>query len=90
MLELLNKKIKKYLIIQTVVSLANEDKGYFENPAPGWTWGCRFSHEYLLEMLKSSGWTVLEQDRNELIENIMPCDSGSSYCLCINDNQLGK
>jgi len=86
LLELLNKKISKYLVVQTVVSLANEDENYFESPAPNWTWGCRFSHKYLLKMLEQTGWTILEESRNELLDNTSLSDRGSSYCLCVNKN----
>jgi len=30
---------KKLLVIQSVVSMKNDDENYFESPAPGWTWG---------------------------------------------------
>lgn len=38
-LELSYCMAKKYLIVQSVVSLATDDENYFESPAPGWTWG---------------------------------------------------
>jgi hypothetical protein len=86
LLELLNQRIKKYLIVQTVVSLERDDEDYFEAPAPGWTWGCRFSHKYLIRIAEESGWVVLRQDRNELTENKRLCDRGSSYLLLENKN----
>ena len=30
---------RRYLVVQTVVSLENDDPDYFEAPAPGWDWG---------------------------------------------------
>lgn len=86
LLELLSNKINKYLVVQSVVSLADEDENYFESPAPGWAWGCRFSHKYLLKMLEQTGWVVLEKFRNELLNNTSSSDKGSSYCLCVNKN----
>lgn len=44
--EILEKSYRmaaRYLIVRTVVSMANDDENYLEVPAPGWTWGCRFS-----------------------------------------------
>jgi len=70
-----------YLIVQTVVSLASSDKNYFETPAPGWTWGSRFSHEYLLAAIQERGWNIVDVDRNELLGNDKPQDRGSSYFL---------
>lgn len=83
LLALLRKKIRKVLVIQTVVSLEREDENYFETPCPGWTWGCRFSHQYLLKMLERNGWKILQADRNEITWNKRLCDRGSSYVLCM-------
>lgn len=82
LLGLLRKKTRKVLIIQTVVSLEREDEDYFETPCPGWTWGCRFSHQYLLKMLERNGWNIQQTDRNEITWNKRLCDRGSSYVLC--------
>lgn len=86
LLQILSKHVKQYLVIQTVVSLENEDPNYFEQPAPGWKWGCRFSHEKLLSMIEESGWIVVKEARNELICNNLLSDRGSSYVLCKNKN----
>lgn len=88
LIALLRTKTKKFLIIQTVVSLETEDENYFETPCPGWTWGCRFSHKYLLNMLERNGWKILKEDRNEITWNQRLCDRGSSYILCM--PQQGK
>lgn len=83
LIALLKEKIKKVLIIQTVVSLETEDENYFETPCPGWTWGCRFSHAYLKKMLDKCGWKIIKEDRNEIKWNQRLCDKGSSYLLCV-------
>ena len=43
---------KKYLIIQTVVSLENKKNDYFEAPAPGWTWGSRYNRQSFDALIK--------------------------------------
>jgi len=32
-----------FLIVQSAVSMANDDPAYFETPAHGWDWGSRFN-----------------------------------------------
>lgn len=83
LLTFLLSKIRKVLVIQTVYSLARKEIDYFETPAPGWDWGCRFSYEYLLRMVGSSGWCILESYCNELEGNDRLDDRGSAYLLCI-------
>lgn len=70
-----------YLIVQSVVSLATEDRGYFETPAPGWTWGSRFSYHFLADAIAARGWNVIDADRNELTGNHRMEDRGSAYFL---------
>lgn len=40
-----------HLIIQSIVADI-EDPDYFCTPAPGWNWGCRFSHSWLRDKLR--------------------------------------
>lgn len=71
------------LVVQTVYHLGRrDDPGYFEAPAPGWTWGCRFSVPYLRGMVERSGWEILADEYNELVGNDRPEDRGSAYLLC--------
>jgi hypothetical protein len=70
---------KSYLILQSVVSLANEDENYFETPAPGWDWGCRFSHAFLRKQIAKRGYRIIDEERNILEGNLRPEDRGSSY-----------
>lgn len=72
----------KYLICQSVVTLATDDENYFESPAPGWTWGCRFTSSGMKKMLCDSGWEILQFHENELIGNSRIEDRGSVYALC--------
>jgi hypothetical protein len=72
------------LVVQTVYSLAETSADYFETPAPGQTWGCRFSYGHLLTMLADAGWDVVESTTNELGGNARPQDRGSAYALCVN------
>ncbi|MCH8028367.1 MAG: class I SAM-dependent methyltransferase [Candidatus Dadabacteria bacterium] len=83
LLKLLRESIHTALVIQTVYSLAIEAEDYFETPAPHWTWGCRFSHLYLLQMVTDCGWEILESHTNELKGNKRPEDRGSAYLLCV-------
>lgn len=75
--------VRTAMVVQTVYSLAETSADYFETPAPGQTWGCRFSYGYLLTMLAEAGWTVLESTTNELGGNARPQDRGSAYALCV-------
>ena len=75
------KMAKKYLIIQSVVSMANNEPDYFECPAPGWTWGCRFNRRSFDAMIKDLGFTVVDQHFNELEGNERLEDRGSVYYL---------
>lgn len=74
--------VRSALVVQTVYSLARTDADYFETPAPGQTWGCRFSYDRLLGMLAESGWEVVDATANELAGNARPEDRGSAYALC--------
>jgi hypothetical protein len=72
---------KKYLIIQTVVSMANEDPDYFESPAPGWTWGARFNRVSFNRLVSNLGYDVIDSHFNELEGNDRLEDRGSLYYL---------
>jgi hypothetical protein len=82
LLEKLREQINVALVLQTVVSLENDDASYFVSPAPGLTWGCRFSSAHLDKMVESCGWKIIEKHSNELPGNIRLCDRGSVYLLC--------
>jgi hypothetical protein len=64
-----------------VVSLATDDADYFESPAPGWTWGNRFSRKSFDRMIRSLGYTIVDSHFNELEGNSRPEDRGSVYYL---------
>lgn len=70
-----------YLIVQSVVSLANDDPAYFETPAPGWTWGSRFSRQSFEKMVRDQGLKVVDSDFNILTGNDRLEDRGSVYYL---------
>ncbi|MDD5298390.1 MAG: methyltransferase domain-containing protein [Rhodocyclaceae bacterium] len=72
---------KKYLIVQTVVSMANSEPDYFEIPAPGWTWGSRFSRASFDQLIVSLGYDVVDSHFNVLEGNDRPEDRGSVYYL---------
>lgn len=78
----LRRQVKTALVLQTVVSLENQDPSYFVTPAPGLTWGCRFSSKHLDRMIETSGWEIMERRENQLPGNIRLCDRGSVYLLC--------
>jgi len=72
---------KKYLVIQSVVSMSNSDENYFETPAPGWTWGGRYNKYSFDKMIRSFGWKILDSHFNELEGNGRLEDRGSVYYL---------
>lgn len=70
-----------YLVIQTVVALTTEDENYFKAPAPGWTWGSRFSFAYLQRELLKRGYKILDSQRNIFPANDRPEDRGNAFFL---------
>jgi len=82
LLEQMHPMTKRILIAQSVTTLETESADYFVSPAPGWKHGSRFTHAALEKWLKETGWTIVEQARNELTGNDRPCDRGSSYFVC--------
>lgn len=80
----------RFLIIQSVVSLANCEKDYFETPAPGWTWGSRFNQISFEEMIKSCDFTVIDKHFNELLGNPRAEDRGSVYYLIEKKKSIPK
>jgi hypothetical protein len=79
----LTGKVHGPLVVQTVTSLAHTGPDYFETPAPGWTWGSRFSYGYLQTLLAKTGWEVIECAESHLSANECPDDRGSAYLLCV-------
>jgi 2-polyprenyl-3-methyl-5-hydroxy-6-metoxy-1,4-benzoquinol methylase len=82
LLRQLRDQVSAALVVQTVYHLGRPEPDYFESPAPGWTWGCRFSREYLLAMVERCGWRVEHAEANVLTGNDRPADRGSAYLLC--------
>jgi len=80
-LELSYKMANKYLIVQSVVSLATDNKEYFQSPAPGWTWGNRFSRKSFDKMIKKICPRIIDHHFNELEGNDRLEDRGSVYYL---------
>jgi hypothetical protein len=70
-----------YLVIQTVVTLTTEDENYFVTPAPGWTWGSRFTFAYLQRELLKRGYKILDTQRNIFTFNERPEDRGNAFFL---------
>lgn len=70
-----------YLIVQNVVSLASDDPGYFCRPAPGLSWGNRYSRQSFEALIASKGWRVVLSDFNVLSANPRIEDRGSLYYL---------
>lgn len=71
----------KYLIVQSVVSLENSSPEYFEAPAPGWTWGNRYSIQSFDAMIKRNCPKIVDYHFNELEGNRRLQDRGSVYYL---------
>lgn len=72
---------RRYLIVQTVVSVATDDPDYFERPAPGWTWGNRYSRASFDRMLRRLCPRVIDSHFNVLEGNDRAEDRGSVYYL---------
>lgn len=70
-----------YLIVQNVVSLATAAPDYFERPAPGLSWGNRYSRESFDRMIRSRGWCIVDTMFNTLDGNPRLEDRGSLYYL---------
>lgn len=73
----------RFLIIQTAVSLATNDPDYFEAPAPGWTWGSRFSVSSFDNLIDSLGWNVAER-HFRVFSNPRLEDQGGLFYLIVN------
>jgi len=61
--------------------MSNSDENYFETPAPGWTWGCRYNKYSFDNMIRSFDWKILDSYFNELEGNGRLDDRGSVYYL---------
>jgi FMN phosphatase YigB (HAD superfamily) len=72
---------RRFLVVQTVVSIANSDADYFETPAPGWTWGSRYSRNSFERHLASKNWKIIDTHFNLLEGNTREEDLGSCYAL---------
>lgn len=74
---------RRFLIVQTVVSLAPdaEVEDYYESPAPGWTWGNRFSRSSFERVMENKGWNIVDKHFNVLEGNERLEDRGSVYYL---------
>lgn len=72
---------RRYLIVQTVVTGMNNDPDYYECPAPGQTFGNRYSPQSFLKMVKAEGYRILDAEFNGLAGNPRAQDQGSVYML---------
>jgi hypothetical protein len=81
-LQLSYEMSNNYLIVQNVVSLANTNNNYFETPAPGWTWGSRYSRESFDNLMqKKFDSKIIFHHFNELTGNSRLEDRGNSMYL---------
>ena len=72
---------ERFLIVQNVVSMANDDPDYFETPAPGLPWGSRYSRRSFDRMLRSRDWRIVDSCFATLDANPRPEDRGSCFYL---------
>jgi hypothetical protein len=72
---------RRYLIVQTVVTGANNDPDYFVSPAPGLAFGCRYSPQSFVNMVQAEGYRILDAEFNHLAGNPDVEDQGSVYML---------
>ena len=80
-LKLSYRMANRYLMVQSVVSLATDSEDYFESPAPGWTWGNRYSRKSFDTMIKKVCPKIIDHHFNELEGNSRLEDKGSVYYL---------
>jgi hypothetical protein len=83
-IEMLRKSFdlaRRYLIVQTVVTGANNDPDYYECPAPGQHWGNRYSPQSFVNMVQREGYRILDAEFNHLAGNPRAEDQGSVYML---------
>ena len=77
---------RRFLVVQNVVSLASENVDYYESPAPGWTWGSRYSRRSFEKLIENKGWNIIDRHFNILEGNERLEDRGSVYFLIQKDN----
>ena len=82
LLDQLRAQARTALVVQTVHHIGVADPDYFETPAPGWTWGSRFSIGWLRTAVEQAGFEIVRQETNELTGNDRVEDRGSVYLLC--------
>ena len=80
-LEMSYRTARRFLIVQNVVSLASDDEEYFAAPAPGWSWGNRYSRQSFAKLIRDLGYRVIDSHFNILAGNDRPEDQGSVYYL---------
>ena len=78
----LRSLVVHYVFIQTIVSLENEDPDYFESPAPGWNWGCRFSASWLINSIENLGFKIIESNLETAEYNFALRDRGNLFLVC--------
>jgi hypothetical protein len=72
---------RRYLIVQTVVSMASNAPDYFVTPAPGWQHGCRYGAQSFVNVVQAQGYRILDAQFNQLEGNPRMEDRGSVYML---------
>jgi hypothetical protein len=72
---------RRFLIVQSVVSMTNNDPDYFVTPAPGLQHGCRYSPQSFANMVQAQGYRIIDAQFNQLEGNARIEDRGSVYML---------
>lgn len=72
---------ERFLIVQTVVSLATDDPGYFATPAPGLPHGSRHSRSSFDRLVRGRGWHVVDSMFATLDANPRLEDRGCLFYL---------
>jgi hypothetical protein len=72
---------RRYLVVQTVVTMTNNDPNYFVQPAPGWQHGNRYSAQSFANMVVAQGYRIIDVTFNQLEGNERAEDRGSVYML---------
>lgn len=80
---------RRFLIVQSVVSLARTEPDYFQAPGPGSPWGNRYNrHSFDTMLRRACPGQIVDQHFNELEGNSRPEDRGSVYYLIQKDGRL--
>ena len=81
LLENLRRCCSSFMVLQTIVHEEFDFESFFETPAPNWTWGSRFSMNYLRQIVAETNWKIRYEAFHIVDSNLHQKDRGSAYML---------